>query len=78
MTRKTQAKANYNIVSTVGKIGYKIQWNKGGQMPKQLSGTYTSHNAAKLAIDDYETKLRPQNKRTTNGQKAETGTEELR
>lgn len=28
-----------------------IKWNGGGEVPAVLSGTYTSHAAAKLAID---------------------------
>ena len=33
--------------------GYKIRWNKGGALPKQLSGAYTSLPMAKRDIEFY-------------------------
>lgn len=33
-----------------------IKWNGGGEIPAELSGHYTSHDAAKLAIEVWKAK----------------------
>ena len=66
---------DYTVVP-VGRL-YKIKWAGGGQLAKELSGLYTSHNEIKKAIEKYE-KKKPATKQTKRGVKNGTGKDAAR